>query len=145
MIHECLSGHGCASSLLGASFTGVCRPDCGFRAACFLLLSLSSDVCASFLSPPTLPKSKAAPGVLGVFPEDPKDAKAPLPSPKAEEPLAAVGDETAELERLPMKLELLLLWPLELWPKRFEEEESGLSLLFELSPLFMERLSLLLL
>ncbi len=30
-------------------------------------------------------KSKAVPGVLGVFPEDPKEAKAPDPKPKAEE------------------------------------------------------------
>ena len=34
------------------------------------------------------PKSKAVPGVLGVFAADPNDAKAPDPRPKAEEALA---------------------------------------------------------
>lgn len=36
-------------------------------------------------------KSKAVPGVLGVLPAEPKDANAPEPSPKAEEP-PVVGD-----------------------------------------------------
>lgn len=39
-------------------------------------------------------KSKAVPGVLGVFVADPKDAKAPDPRPKAD---AAPGDETPEV------------------------------------------------
>jgi len=36
-------------------------------------------------------KSNAVPGVLGVLPAEPKDANAPEPSPKAEEP-PVVGD-----------------------------------------------------
>lgn len=36
-------------------------------------------------------KSKAVPGVFGVFPEDPNEAKAPDPSPNAEE-APAVGE-----------------------------------------------------
>ena len=39
-----------------------------------------------------LAKSNDVPGVLGVFAVDPKDAKAPEPSPKAEE-APTVGDE----------------------------------------------------
>lgn len=39
-------------------------------------------------------KSKAVPGVLGVLLAEPKDAKAPDPRPKAEEP-AVVGDASA--------------------------------------------------
>ena len=39
-----------------------------------------------------LAKSNDVPGVLGVFVVDPKDAKAPEPSPKAEE-APVVGDE----------------------------------------------------
>jgi hypothetical protein len=37
-------------------------------------------------------KSKAVPGVLGVLAAEPKDAKAPEPRPKADEPPAVVGD-----------------------------------------------------
>lgn len=83
-------------------------------------------------------------GVL-VPPEAPKDAKAPLPSPKAEEPAAVVGEETDEVEICPMGLnELALLWLGVLLPKRLAEVVS-LSLLVDWSPLFVERLSLLLL
>jgi hypothetical protein len=102
MIHEFLRGHGCRKSLFGESCTGVCTPGCCFRTGTFLLLSLSdslSDVCASFLSLPTLPKSKAVPGVFGALvTEGPKDAKAPVPRPNAEEAVAVVGEETAEFE-----------------------------------------------
>lgn len=48
-------------------------------------------------------KSKAVPGVLGVLAEDPKEAKAPDPRPKAEEP-AVVG----EARPLPVKGEMVL-------------------------------------
>ena len=41
---------------------------------------------------PELAKSNDVPGVLGVFVVDPKDAKAPEPSPKAEE-APVVGEE----------------------------------------------------
>ncbi len=57
-----------------------------------------------------LPKSRPVPGVLGVFPEDPKDAKAPDPRPKAEEaPL--VGEATLVVVNgvIPLNGLLLLL------------------------------------
>jgi hypothetical protein len=77
-----------------------------FRAASFLLLSRSgslSGVCASFLSLPTLLKSKAVPGVFGVLvAEAPKEANAPFPRANAEEPVAVVGEDTAEFEMWPM-------------------------------------------
>ncbi len=43
--------------------------------------------------PTAEPKSSDGPGVLGVLAEDPKDAKAPEPSPNAEE-APELGDET---------------------------------------------------
>lgn len=117
--------------MFGASCTGVDTPDCGFRRGAFLLMSLSgslSGVCASFLSPATLLKSKAPPGPPGVFgvlvADAPKDAKAPFPSANAEEPVAAVGDDTDEVEMCPMGLKLALRWLGVLPPKRLEEFES---------------------
>jgi len=66
-----------------------------------------------------LPKSSDVPGVLGVFPEDPNDAKAPEPSPNAEDaPL--VGEATLVVVNgaMPLKgLDLLLKDPSP--PKRF--------------------------
>lgn len=60
-----------------------------------------------------LPKSSAVPGVLGVFPEDPNDAKAPEPNPKAEDaPL--VGEATLVVVKgaMPLKgFDLLLKEP----------------------------------
>lgn len=52
------------------------------------------------------PKSKPEPlpGVLGVFAEDPKEAKAPDPRPKAEE--AAEGEPVEGVERLLKGLDL---------------------------------------
>jgi hypothetical protein len=150
MIHAVFSGHGCWKSLLGVSCTGVDTPDCGFRAGGLLLLSLSeslSGVCVSFRSPASLLKSRAEPGVFGVFvAEAPNDAKAPLPSPKAEEPAAVVGEETDEVETCPIGLkELLFEWLEVVLPKRLAEAVSGPSLLVDCSPLVVERLSLLLL
>jgi hypothetical protein len=105
MIHAFLRGHGCWKSLSDELCTGVCTPDCCFRAGGFLLLSLSgslSGVCASLLSPAILLKSKAVPGVFGVLvAEAPKDAKAPFPRANAEEPVAVVGEETDEVEMCP--------------------------------------------
>lgn len=66
-----------------------------------------------------LPKSSDVPGVLGVFPVDPKDAKAPEPSPKAEE-APFVGDATLVVVKgeIPLNgLDLLLKDPSP--PKRF--------------------------
>lgn len=134
-------------SLSGAvSRTGVGRPECVFRTTGLFALSLSgslSGVCASFLSPPTLLKSKAVPGVLGVLlPEAPKDAKAPLPSPNAEEPAAVVGEDTDDVDIWPMGLnELFLLWLGVLLPNRLAEGVSEL----DWSVLDVDRLSLLLL
>jgi len=50
------------------------------------LMAVSSPVSFSFFSPVFFEVLKSnAPGVFGVFPEEPKEAKAPDPSPKAEE------------------------------------------------------------
>jgi len=70
-----------------------------------------------------LPKSKAVPGVLGVLVADPKDAKAPEPSPKAVE-APAVGEAKLPLVRGGMALKGFDLPPCEEVspPKRFEEE-----------------------
>ena len=67
-----------------------------------------------------LAKSREVPGVLGVFAEDPKEAKAPDPRPKAEEaPL--VGEATLVVVKgaMPLNgLDLLLKDP-SVTPKRF--------------------------
>lgn len=53
---------------------------------------LSLETADAGVEAATLLKSKAVPGVLGVFVAEPKEAKAPEPRPKAEEP-PAVGEE----------------------------------------------------
>ena len=91
-----------------------------------------------------LPKSRDVPGVLGVFPEDPNEAKAPEPRPKAEEaPL--VGEATLVVKgAIPLNgLDLLLNDPSP--PNRFAgwygREDSDLFIsLFEFD---VERESLL--
>lgn len=82
-----------------------------------------------------LPRSREAPGVLGVLAEDPNDANAPDPNPNAEDaPL--VGEATLDGVKgeMPLKgLVLLLAEPSP--PKRFvdeygrEESDLALSLL----------------
>lgn len=107
-------------------------------APCSRLLGAAFAADLSFLSPGvagtavTVLKSKAVPGVFGVFVADPKEAKAPEPRPKADDP--AVGE--AKLE--PVKGEMALngfLPPCEEVspPRRFAAEKvrlggSGLSL-----------------
>lgn len=67
-----------------------------------------------------LPKSRDVPGVLGVFAEDPKDAKAPDPRPKADEaPLVGEAAFVVVKGAMPLNgLDLLLKDP-SLPPKRF--------------------------
>lgn len=78
-------------------------------------------------------KSKAVPGVLGVFAADPKDANAPDPSPKAEEP-AVVGEAKPVFVKGEIALKGLRPPCDELSPpRRFDAENvrdggSGLSL-----------------
>lgn len=70
-------------------------------------LSLSSSFLSgtgSFFSLATLLKSNAVPGVFGVLVALPKDAKAPLPRPKAEDAPEAVGDAVVVVVRLPSEL-----------------------------------------
>lgn len=62
----------------------------------------------SFPGPAKAVASIAAPGVLGVFAEEPKDAKAPDPKPKAEE-APAVGEATLEVVKGVMPLREVLL------------------------------------
>ena len=115
-----------------------------FRAGGLLLSfsSLSED-CDSFFSLPGLPKSNAEPGVLGVLLALPKLAKAPLPSPNADEAPEVVGEVTELLEMAPAELKVLLL--LLKLPIRFADGVSWLSRLSFRSVLLMDRLSLLLL
>ena len=79
----------------------------------------SSLFCLSAAVGVELPKSRDVPGVRGVFPEDPKDANAPEPSPKAEDaPL--VGEVIADVVSGAMPLNgLLLLLNEPSPPKRF--------------------------
>lgn len=67
-----------------------------------------------------LPKSRDVPGVLGVFAEDPNDAKAPDPRPKAEEaPLVGEAAFVVVKGVMPLNgLDLLLKDPSPP-PKRF--------------------------
>ena len=90
-------------------------------------------------------KSKAVPGVLGVLPDEPNDAKAPDPNPKADE-APVVGEATLVVVTGAMPLngfDLLLKDPSP--PKRFVgwygREDS--DLVFSLVPLFVDRDSLL--
>ena len=71
---------------------------------------------------PKLPASKDVPGVLGVLTEDPKEAKAPEPSPNAEDAPFGVGEEIFVVLRGDIPLNGLGL-PLEAvsLPKRFTD------------------------
>lgn len=82
--------------------------------------SLLLDGCESFFSTPGLLKSKAVPGVLGVFAVLPKLAKAPLPNPKAEDAPVLVGDAKTGAELRALKGLFLLL----ILPKRLEEDDE---------------------
>ena len=83
--------------------------------------------------------SRDVPGVLGVFAEDPKDAKAPDPSPKADDaPL--VGEATVLVVKGAMPLKGVLPLAVPSPPNRFVAEygrdESGLE--FSLLPLVLD-------
>lgn len=72
---------------------------------------------------PKLPVSRDVPGVLGVFMEDPKEAKAPEPSPNAEDPPFGVGEERFVVLRGDIPLNGLGLPPLAVsLPKRLIDE-----------------------
>lgn len=60
-----------------------------------------------------LPSSREVPGVFGVLAEDPKDANAPDPSPKAEEaPVVGEATVVADKGEMPLKgLDLPLAEP----------------------------------
>ena len=71
---------------------------------------------------PEVPKSRDVPGVLGVFAVDPKDAKAPEPSPKAED-APVVGVDTPVVVNGDMPFSRLALSPaLPSVPGRFAAE-----------------------
>lgn len=151
MIQVYFSGHGAGASLGEATKASVLEPEArrdetDLRASGCRLSRSSLSEDESFFSvaaPDLVPKSKAVPGVLGVFPELPKLAKAPLPRPKAEEAAPVpVGDETEEVVTGPTALKgLLLPWLLFTLPNLFAE---GVYVLSE-SDLLVERLSLVLL
>lgn len=90
---------------------------------------------------PKTPLSTDAPGVLGVFAEDPKDANAPEPSPNAEDAPFGVGEETLVVLSGEVPLNGFDLPPLALSPpNRFPDGNArgnsillrSLLLLFEL-------------
>ena len=111
-----------ADSVLGFSFEGS-----GVSSFSVLLLDEKS-------------KPAPLPGVFGVFAEEPKDAKAPDPRPKAEE--AAEGELVEGVE---IELKGLVLPCEEVSPNRRLAYVRGESALLSLSGPFMERESLLLL
>lgn len=94
------------------------------------ILSSPSPPFFSFLSPGVpddsraLLKSNAVPGVFGVFVDEPNDANAPEPRPKADEPVE-FGDWIPEVLRGAMALKGLfrLPWEEESPPKRLELEK----------------------
>jgi hypothetical protein len=107
------------------------------------LLSFAASSDESFFSLACLLMSTEDPGVLGVLPALPKLAKAPLPSPNADEAPALVGEATAAVEMLPTELKgLFFPWPPNVPNRLLPGPESALSLR---SVLFVVRLSLLLL
>lgn len=124
---ECLSGHDdFASVAIGVLSRAV---------ACAELLDsfeddlscLSSSAVGVAVADDVLLKSKPAPGVLGVLTADPKDAKAPEPSPNAEE---ALGDVTVLVFRGCMSLIALTRPGVDgSTPAKRLEEEKGLELL----------------
>ena len=80
----------------------------------------SAPVFEAFPKPPV---SRDVPGVLGVLMEDPKDAKAPEPSPKAEDAPFGVGEEIFVVLRGGIPLNGLgLPLPGVSLPKRFTDE-----------------------
>lgn len=94
------SGHGALGS---SGSDGIGALSCCADAAAGSLRALFMILLGSFLSAGVVGtaagveavlKSNAVPGVLGVLLADPKDAKAPDPRPKAEEP-PVVGDASA--------------------------------------------------
>jgi hypothetical protein len=94
------SGHGALGS---SGSDGIAVVSCGagvdtgsLRALFTILLGgfFSAGVVGTPAGVATVLKSKAVPGVLGVLLAEPKDAKAPDPSPKADEP-PVVGDASA--------------------------------------------------
>ena len=128
MTQECLSGHWPGSSFEGSgtastSEEGCLAEDCAFRLVALLSLSSLSEPWPSFFSlppPAAFAKSKADPGVFGVF-ALPKP-NAPLPSPKAEDAPEPVGEATEDVDIDPAPLKGLLL--LLMLPNRFEEGVS---------------------
>lgn len=95
-----LSGHGALGSSGSddiAKFSCGAAAEAGSFRALFTILPggffSAGAVCAAAGVAAVL-KSKAVPGVLGVLLAEPKDAKAPDPSPNAEEP-PVVGDASA--------------------------------------------------
>lgn len=94
------SGHGALGSS-GSEDIGVLSCGTGMEAgslrALFMILVggfFSAGVVGTVAGVAAVLKSNAVPGVLGVLLADPNEAKAPEPSPKAEEP-PVVGDASA--------------------------------------------------
>lgn len=94
--HEYFSGHGelGSSGSEGIVFSCGAVVNAGSLRALFMTLLLPAGVVGAAAGVAAVLKSNALPGVFGVLLADPKDAKAPEPSPNAEEP-PVVGDASA--------------------------------------------------
>lgn len=94
--HEYFSGHGELGSSGSEGMILSCGADvdAGSLRALFMILLLPAGVVGAAAGVAAVLKSNAVPGVFGVLLADPKDAKAPDPSPNAEEP-PVVGDASA--------------------------------------------------
>lgn len=116
MTQVCFSGH-------GASVLAACAVDGAMASSLTLLSSPDGTTFSSlslgffsFLSPGVpddsrvFPKSNAVPGVFGVLLADPKEAKAPEPRPKADEPVE-FGDWIPDVLRGAMALKGLFRPP----------------------------------
>lgn len=86
----------------------------------FFSLGVGIDALAAMAA---LLKSKAVPGVFGVFAAEPNEAKAPEPSPKADEP-PVVGEDMPLVVSGATELKGLFLPCDEVLPKRLELEKS---------------------
>jgi hypothetical protein len=94
--HEYFNGHGAlgSSGSEGIALSCGADVDAGSLRALFMILLLPPGVVGAAAGVAAVLKSNAVPGVFGVLLADPKDAKAPDPSPNAEEP-PVVGEASA--------------------------------------------------
>jgi hypothetical protein len=106
-----LSGHGVSApeddevAAVASSLVTLWSPTATALSFCSssFLSFLSPGVAGEAVDPVALLKSKAVPGVFGVFDADPKEANAPLPRPNAEDAVE-FGDVTPDVLKGAMAL-----------------------------------------